>query len=421
MKARSFRFGKVGMAFALSVGPILAQDQSATPEQRPENIRYVVSDLGTLPDGPFSQAIGVTTNGVVNGASALPDGTQHAVLWYRGSITDIATPGLGGSNSGAFGINERGQASGLAETSAQDPNREDFCGYGTFFVCLPFLWHNGVMKPLPTLGGNNGEAGQINNRGEVAGNTENTTIDSTCPANSPQVFEEKPVVWKNGHVKELDTFPGDPDGWAFGINDKGQVVGASGICAPLNPQTGVYVLSRHALLWDKDTVTDLGNLGGTGAFGPGNIAGEINNRGQVVGTSDLAGDTTFHGFLWTEETGIRDLGTLLGDFASAALGINDRGEVVGVSFDANFTPRAFVRHNGRMIDLNKLAPDTPLYLLFAHGINSRSEIVGFGVNGTGEVHAFLATPGDAVSGESSTGHFTSPSNVNGAMLRLLAR
>ncbi len=364
----------------------------AAQVQAPKPARYTVTDLGTLPGGAFSQAIGVSRNGLANGASALVDGTQHAVLWYRGSITDIGTPGLGGPNSGAFGVNERGQTSGLAETSTSDPNGEDFCGYGTHLICLPFLWHNGVMTALPTLGGNNGEAGQINNRGEVAGNAENTTPDSTCPPGGPQVFQEKPAVWENGHIKELDTLRDDPDGWSFGINDNGQVVGASGICSPLNPQTGVYILSRHALLWNKGKAIDLGNLGGTGVFGPGNIAGGINNQGQVIGTSDLAGDTTFHGFLWTEKTGLRDLGTLPGDFASAALGINDTGEVVGVSFDASFNSRAFLWHNGRMIDLNKLAPDSPLDLLFAHGINSRGEIAGFGVNRTGEVHAFLATP-----------------------------
>ena len=64
------------------------------------------------------------------------------------------------------------------------------------------------MTPLPTLGGNNAEAGQINNLGEVAGNAENSTPDSTCgPAAAPQKLQEKPVFWKNGEIKELPTFP----------------------------------------------------------------------------------------------------------------------------------------------------------------------------------------------------------------------
>ena len=55
--------------------------------------------------------------------------------------------------------------------------------------------------------------------------------------------------------------------------------------------------------------------------------------------------------------------------------------------------RAFLWQNGVMTDLNTLIPtDSPFYLLFAHGINSRGEIVGFGVTSAGDVHAFLATP-----------------------------
>jgi probable HAF family extracellular repeat protein len=395
-RSKSFRIARIGVVLAVFAGPVWAQGQKPKPS------RYTVTDLGTLPGGAFSLAVSMNDRGVISGASALPDGTQHAVLWQNGLIKDIGAPGLGTTgleapNSEAYGVNETSEAAGGAETSSLDPNGEDFCGYGTHLTCAAFVWRHGVMTPLPTLGGNNGEAGLINSRGEVAGNAENTTLDSTCgPAADPQKFQEKPVIWRDGEIKELPTFRDDPDGWTFGINDNGQVVGASGICAPLNQDTFVYILSRHALLWDKGNAIDIGNLGGTGTFGPGNIGGEINNQGQVVGTSDLAGDSTFHGFLWTEKTGIRDLGTLPGDFASAGLGINARGEAVGVSFDAGFNPTAaFVWRDGVMTDLNILIPsDSPVYLLFAHGINSRGEIVGFGATSTGDIHAFLATPCD---------------------------
>jgi probable HAF family extracellular repeat protein len=386
--AKTFRLAPFGLALALFAGSVRAQ------EQDPEPVRYTVTDLGTLAGGTYSEAEGgITDNGLVGGFSTVPGGTQHAVLWKRGLITDIGTPGLGGPNSRALGVNERGQASGKAETSTLDPNGEDFCDFGTHFICLPFRWQDGVLTPLPTLGGNNGQADRVNNRGEVAGIAENTTRDSTCPASGPQVLQEKPVIWENGEINGLDTFRGDPDGWAFGINDNGQVAGASGICSTLNPYTLVYILSRHALLWDKGRVTDLGNLGGTGAFGPGNLALEVNNQGEVVGASDLKGDTNFHGYVWTRETGMRDLGTLPGDANSGGLGINDRGEVVGVSIDASGNFRGFLWQNGVMTDLNTLVPaGSPLFLLFAHSINSRGEIVGFGVTSSGAVHAFLATP-----------------------------
>ena len=65
------------------------------------------------------------------------------------------------------------------------------------------------MIPLPTLGGYNGVATQVNNLGEVAGYAENSIPDPHCPP--PQVLHFKPVVWKNGRIHKLPTFRGDPD------------------------------------------------------------------------------------------------------------------------------------------------------------------------------------------------------------------
>jgi probable HAF family extracellular repeat protein len=119
----------------------------------------------------------------------------------------------------------------------------------------------------------------------------------------------------------------------------------------------------------------------------------INNRGQVIGVSDLAGDATFHAFLWTRATGMDDLCTLSGDVASSASGMNDEGEVVGLSLDANFNGRAFLWRRGTMTDLNTLIPaNSPLFLLSACSINCRGEITGLGVTRSGELHTYLATP-----------------------------
>jgi probable HAF family extracellular repeat protein len=90
---------------------------------------------------------------------------------------------------------------------------------------------------------------------------------------------------------------------------------------------------------------------------------------------------------------MQDLGTIPGDVASVALGINDSGEVVGISFDPSFNPRAFVRQNGVMTDINTLIPaGFPLFLLTACSVNSRGEIIGLAVTSTGEAHGYLATP-----------------------------
>ena len=124
-----------------------------------------------------------------------------------------------------------------------------------------------------------------------------------------------------------------------------------------------------------------------------NFAYAINNAGQIVGFSDLSGDSTRHAFLW-QKGAITDLGTLAGDFSSTASSINDNGQVVGQSCDVNFNCRAFLWQSGVMIDLNALTlPDSSLYLVVANDINSRGEIVGIGVDqSSGEPLAFLAVP-----------------------------
>src|SRR5271157_5380314 len=349
--------------------------------------RYAVVDLGTL-GGTFGLAFGINDKGRVDGVANLSgDAAQHAFVYANGVMTDLGT--LGGPNSLAYeGPSEALQAVGLAETSMLDPNGEDFCGYGDNLICLAFSWQNGVMTPLDTLGGNNAQGGGINDRGQIAGFAENSAPDPNCPA--PQVLQFKPVVWNNGHIQVLPTYPGDQEGGVFWINNKGEMVGASGACAAFDQRYGLPLAPKHALLWRKGLPPiDLGNLGGK----INNAAFAINDNEQVVGTSDLPGDNYQHAFLW-QKGKMSDLGTLPGDVVSVGCGINNRGQVAGVSQDANGNDRAYLWQNGVMTDLNTLIPaNSPLYLMHAFGINSAGEIVGFAYNTqTGNVDAYLAIP-----------------------------
>jgi len=355
--------------------------------------RFDIIDLGLLGANP-GQPLVITNNGLIVGGVTVSDGTEHATLWYRNFKADFGKPGLGGVNNLAFAVNDRGQAVGEAETSTADPNKEDFCGFKamgfpkTGNTCVPFLWQNGVMTALPTLGGLNGVANGVNSRGDAVGTAETAASDTKCPL--PQLLEFKPVLWTNGKPEELPTVGGDLEGIANAINDKGQAVGSSGGCTTFNTINLYNLAPVHAILWEKGSATDLKSLGG--AFG--NFAESINNQGHVVGYSDLAGDTTFDGFFWTKETGMQDLKTLSGDAASLAIGINDSDEVVGVSLDAKFNPRAFYWKNGGIADLNTLTRENPaeLYLITACSINARGEIIGIAVDAGGNSHGYLAAP-----------------------------
>jgi probable HAF family extracellular repeat protein len=259
-------------------------------------------------------------------------------------------------------------------------------------TCLGALWRDGVLTALPTLGGNSGIATSVNSLGQVLGWAETSTRDPTCVA--PQALDYYGVVWGpgKGEIRALPPLPRDKVSIAAANNERGQIVGQSGPCiSPSGLLTGVAL--PRGVIWEQGQATNLGSLGGTQSTFPF----AINNPGQVVGQSNLIGDSVFHAFLWQKGV-MADLGVLPGDVYSAAFGLNERGQVVGPSYAANFSPRAFLWQNGVMVDLNTLLKpaSTSLYLLWGDYINSRGEITGGAYNrSNGEVRAYLAIPCDA--------------------------
>jgi probable HAF family extracellular repeat protein len=350
-----------------------------------EKTHYRVHDLGTL-GGSFGQAGGISNTGWIEGFSLIAGDTAfHEFLWHQGAMMDLGT--LGGPNSiSEWRPNDHGLAGGAAETAIPDPHGEDFCGFGTQLICRAFLWQKGVIRALPTLGGNNAQGFGTNDRGELAGTSETTSPEPTC-AGTSLLFQFKPVIWKEGRPHELPTVAGDPVGLAFGLNNRGEAVGQTGPCLIGNLGT-----PSHAVLWRDGKAIDLGNLGGA----LNNIAEDINRWGQVVGFSDIAGDSTFHAFFWSDGV-MKDLGTLPGHAHSIAESINSWGQVVGRSADASFNDgRGYVWEDGVMTDLNTLIPaDSGLFILNATSNNDSGRIVGSALQmSTGEVHVFLLVPED---------------------------
>lgn len=385
------------MTFSAALATTVRLTAQEQQEDKKEHRRYTVQDLGTL-GGTSSVAEGISNRGwVVGSANLAGDQSGHAFLRRDGVMTDLGT--LGGLNSQEqWPVKDnRGLIVGSAETSAKDPFTEDFCGFDansgvppTGLICLGFLWHDGVMSALPTLGGNNAQATGVNNRGQVVGLAETSIQDANCA--SPQVFDIKAVIWgpRAGEIHELPPLPGDASSWATGINDREQVVGMSGRCVSAN-FNGHGVVPQHGVIWENDAVTDLGNLGGTQI----NFPFAISSKGQVVGQSTIAGDLHVHAFLWQKGV-MSDLGVLPGDTDSTAFGLNNRGEVVGGSCN-QATCRAFLWKDGVMINLNTLVKpgSTPLQLFFGNDINSHGEIAAFAFNpSNGEFHAALAIPCD---------------------------
>ena len=352
-----------------------------------------VTDLGALGNDNLGCAMSINNEGwtVIQDASMVPgqqDNAGGTILKARDAIgingfqIDLGT--LGGPNSWMnWGeINDFGQIVGYSETAVPDPNGEDVCTFGTHLTCRPFLWQFFHMSALPTLGGNNGQASAINNRGQIVGFAEDGTVDSSCPANKTNNRTQLPVLWENGKAKAKALPTGnDPGGNALWINDKGQIVGFTGPCGATN----------HAVVWDNDNVNTLPD-NGTGAEAFGN-----NNRGQIVGFVGSPDGGIPNGALWQNDT-LTTLGILPGDFGGIASGINDKGQVVGSNFDSHGNwAHAFIWQNNVMTDLNALFPaNSNLFAVMANKINERGQISGMAIVRSGpdmgNIHAFIATP-----------------------------
>ena len=352
---------------------------SSAQQQPAKHHHYKLFDMGTL-GGPNSSLNWPSGRNINSSGTAIseaetaigdpfaPNCLQSCLIdrglqWKDGVSTDMGSlPGLG-SFSFPYWINDRGDSVGSSTNGLVDP----LTGYPQL---RGVLWKHGKIFDLGTLGGTVSSANAINNRGDVAGGSLNTTPDADSAAlfylpPFPVATQVRAVLWRNGVMHDLGTLGTGNNAIASFVNNPGQVAGMSATNTSADSATGN--LAQHPFFWDEGKMVDIGTLGGTSG-GPW----FMNDRGQVVGDSDLAGDQVSHAFVWDKKNGIKDLGTLPGQALSVATWINDEGEIVGAT-DFSYGGSSILWKNGKMIDLGKLPGDCTSEALV---INSKGQIIG---------------------------------------------
>ncbi|HPD30329.1 MAG TPA: DUF3466 family protein [Phycisphaerae bacterium] len=312
---------------------------------------YAVTNVGTVAGATELQVRDMNNAGEIVGW-AVANNVYQGFLYANGLMISLGS--LGGQGCQAHGINDARQVVGAAATATGQEHA--------------FIYTGGQMIDLGTLGGTRSSAAAINNSGLVTG-------FSTAGNGTYRLF-----TWQNGVMTDAGLV-GLTNCEVWDINSSGTVIG-------LNQLITSQLLAFN---WTSSGgFQTLGTFGGAEGY-----PYRINDNGQIVGAiwtgqTTLLGARIYHAFLYRNGA-TTDLGTL-GGSSSGANGINNSGAVVGWS-QVSTGQHAFIYDisNG-MRDLNSLISPTSGWVLEAATvINDAGQIAGVGrLNGARRI--FLLTP-----------------------------
>jgi probable HAF family extracellular repeat protein len=276
----------------------IVRDLGALPGNHGRNSSYAfaINNLGLV--------VGISENGALDPDTGFPE--VNAVVWSNGNIINLGT--FGGTQSKAEMVNDQGQVVGSATNTIPDP----FSFGGTFPASTQahaFLWEHGVKHDLGTLGGPDSIAHFVSQTGKLAG----WSYTNDTPNSDSGVPTIDPFLWDNGRMIDLGSLGGDL-GYAQWINNQGDVVGYSflagdqtyhgflwsrGVLRDLGTLGGSFSAAfwindagdavggttfagdqiTHATLFSRGRINDLGTVGQDQC----SLAFGNNSSGQIVG------------------------------------------------------------------------------------------------------------------------------------------
>lgn len=223
---------------------------------------FDLGDLGGTGSFPSDmnnagQVVGFSSTSSIPGLVGIPP--IDPFLWSNGRMRDLGT--LGGSFGSANAVNERGHVAGSSSLEANP-----FACFTGEAGCHPFLWRNGTLWDLGTLGGTFAVGEWLNDADQVIG------FSTTKGDQALHAF-----VWRDGRMTDLGTVDDDNSSNAFGINCYGQVVGQSWFF------DGQQLTASHAFLWNtRGPMLDLNTLMSTPSELYLTEANFITDRGWIV-------------------------------------------------------------------------------------------------------------------------------------------